>query len=44
MALGVNEQRFSLEEYERMFREAGLEAVSLRIDHDSMKAILQVKK
>ena len=44
MALGVNEQRFSLAEYDRMFRDAGLEEVSTRIDHDSLKCILQRRK
>ena len=44
MALGVNEQRFSLAEYDRMFHDAGLEAVSAQVDHDSLKCILQLRK
>lgn len=43
-ALGVNEQRFSLAEYDRMFHDAGLEAVSAQVDHDSLKCILQLQK
>ena len=44
MELGVNEQRFSLEEYDRMFRGAGLQAMSTQIDHDSLKCILQLRR
>ena len=44
MTLGVNEQRFSLAEYEHMFRDAGFEASSTQIDHDSLKCILQLRK
>ena len=43
MTLGVNEQRFSLEEYDRMFYAAGLEPVSAQVDADSLKSIWKLR-
>jgi SAM-dependent methyltransferase len=37
---GINEQRFTLEEYARMFHAAGLVAAYSQLDHDSLKVIL----
>lgn len=37
---GINEQRFSLAEYQEMFYEAGLEARRAKINADSLKVIL----
>jgi SAM-dependent methyltransferase len=37
---GINEQRFTLDEYARIFQDAGLRPVSSQVDHDSLKVIL----
>jgi len=37
---GINEQRFTLDEYARIFHSAGLRAASCQLDHDSLKVIL----
>jgi len=39
---GINEQVFSLDEYQRIFRWAGLRARRVRMDRGSLKAILTV--
>ena len=36
----MNEQSFSLREYELMFRQADLVAAEVLVDHDSLKARL----
>ncbi len=41
---GINEQRFSLDEYARMFHYAGLRPNSCQMDHDSLKVILTRRK
>ena len=43
MEFGINEQRFSLDEYQRMFHEAGFRVVSAQLDADSLKTILKLR-
>ena len=44
MEFGINEQRFSLQEYQEMFHDAGLRLESAKLDADSLKAILTLRK
>ncbi len=41
---GINEQTFSLEEYDRIFRRAGVSVIDLRVDGGSLKARLFKQK
>jgi SAM-dependent methyltransferase len=44
LELGVNEQSFSLEEYQFIFKEAGVEPCRTLVDGDSFKAFLRLPK
>ncbi len=41
LAKGINEQVFSLDEYQRIFARAGLKPQSLRVDGGSLKTVLE---